>query len=274
MALDPQLSSAFEFNSRAERFYAALIPAASAGSDPNGEPGLGGKLLYAGELDRDARALAVASMIAGAASLAATADLSAQKQAIKDGAVDFVVTSLNEALRILKNEIRKKQPIAVCVAAPPESVEREMVERGVAPDLVVSGLHDDRRFPEGLGKRALRIALSSAVRDQGWLNWHVGGEPARWLPRLDSLALACLSPSDWAARRWLRLAPRYLGRPGRDVRVLSCTPETAKELMARTELAVKRGEIEVQVFVSFCCDGETVVSQPKPPTPAEASTEG
>ena len=56
-----------------------------------------------------------AANIAGAASLSATADVATQKQAIRDGVVDFLVTSLDEAARILKNEIRKRQPVAVCV---------------------------------------------------------------------------------------------------------------------------------------------------------------
>ena len=64
---------------------------------PDTEPSLGGKLLYAGELDAEARALLVAANIAGAASLAASADAAARKQAMRDGVVDFLVTSLDEA---------------------------------------------------------------------------------------------------------------------------------------------------------------------------------
>ena len=84
---------------------------------PGQEPTLGGKLLYIGELDPAGRALAVAGNIAGVASLCASADPAIQKQAVRDGVVDFLVTSLDEALRILKNEIRKREPVAVCVGA-------------------------------------------------------------------------------------------------------------------------------------------------------------
>ena len=62
------------------------------------------------------RALLLAGNIAGAASLAVTADAAAQKQSIRDGVADFLVNSLDEALRILKNEVRKREPVAVCVA--------------------------------------------------------------------------------------------------------------------------------------------------------------
>ncbi len=55
------------------------------------------------------------------------------------------MTSLDEALRILKNEIRKRETVAVCVAAAPETVEREMLERGVLPDLLPPALPCPRR---------------------------------------------------------------------------------------------------------------------------------
>jgi urocanate hydratase len=99
------------------------------------ETGLGGKLFYAGELDGEGRALVVAANIAGAASLVATADRAAQKQAIRDGVADCLVNSLDEALRILKNQLRKRETVAVCLGLAPEAVEREMLERGVLPDL-------------------------------------------------------------------------------------------------------------------------------------------
>jgi hypothetical protein len=100
------------------------------------EAGLGGKLLYAGEMDVRGRELLIASNIAGAASLAASADPAVQRQAIRDGAVDFLVTSLEEALRILKNEIRKRQPVSVGVGVDPQTLVAAMLDRGVLPDLL------------------------------------------------------------------------------------------------------------------------------------------
>src|SRR5579859_4763404 len=78
--------------------YSALAP----GLDP--ETGLGGKLLYAGELDLEGSRLVRAANIAGAASLSAAPEPTMQRLAIREGVVDFLVTSLDEALRILKNE--------------------------------------------------------------------------------------------------------------------------------------------------------------------------
>ena len=51
-----------------------------------------------------------------------------------------MVTSLDEGLRILKNEIRKRETVAVCVALSPDTLQREMQERGVLPDLLRTDL--------------------------------------------------------------------------------------------------------------------------------------
>src|SRR5438067_12822783 len=109
-------SAEYKFTLRVLSFYTRLIP-------PDSEADLGGKLLYAGELDDDGRALIAAANIGGAASLCATANAREQKQAVRDGIVDFLVTSLDEALRILKNEIRKRTTVAVCIGAPTAEIE-------------------------------------------------------------------------------------------------------------------------------------------------------
>jgi hypothetical protein len=228
LTLDPIPSAALTFTLDVERRYAALI--ARAGGT---EPGLGGKLLYAAELDPDARALVVAANIAGAASLAGTADAAAQKQAIRDGVADFLVNSLDEALRILKNEIRKRETVAVCVAAAPETMEREMQERGVIPDL----------------RRSVEPA--PAPTGQTLLTWRVAASPAQWLPKLDAIAFNCLEgnphPGMPAAKRWLRQSPRYLGRLAQGFRVLRCHPNIAKEFVERVRSAALPAGVEINL---------------------------
>jgi len=78
------------------------------------EVGLGGMLLFGGDIGTaesqgHGRDLLFAANIAGVASLAASDDPATQRQAIREGVVDFCVNSLEEALRILKNEVRKRQ---------------------------------------------------------------------------------------------------------------------------------------------------------------------
>jgi len=230
--------AALEFALSVECFYQALMETAA----PAKEPELGGRLFYAGEVDGAGRALLVAANVAGCASLAATSDAMAQKQAIRDGVADFLVNSLDEALRILKNEVRKRETVAVCMAAAPETVEQEMQERGVIPDL--------------LRKNALRGF------SEGVLWWRVDSAPAQWLPKLDAMAMQCLGEgADFEirlARRWLRQAPRYLGRLAHGWRVLRCDADVAKGFIARVESAAKSGEIAVGVEAGFSGSDEVM----------------
>lgn len=241
----------FRFPLKVDRFYASLMRHA-----PSAEDGLGGRLLCVGELDEAARALIVAANISGAASLAATTNPVAQKQAIREGVADFLVTNLDEALRILKNQIRKREPVAVCVAAEPAIIEQEMGERGVLPDLVCglgSGRETDRAVNDG--GSPIPIAPLAPAQNEAGLTWSVDEAPAQWLPRLDALAMDCLamdkSASAQVAHRWLRLAPRYLGRLARNTRVLRCSTPAAHAITERMHASVESGEIPVAVRIEI-----------------------
>ncbi len=208
------------------------------------ETGLGGRLLYAGELDEAARALLVSANIAGAATLAATADRTAQKQALRDGVADFVVSNLDEALRILKNQLRKRETVAVCVALPPSEVGREMNERGVAPDLLSCNLaapplyqanpiHEHREMAFDLTKIAAIVT------------WRVDSALPKDLAALDEIALTCLDAHEWQSRRWLRLSPRYLGRLAQGLRLLRTDHEFVARFRERARGAIDCGRIAV-----------------------------
>jgi urocanate hydratase len=236
---DSKQTAALDFTLQVERYYRALMrhAASSSGAAPGLPPDLGGKLLYAGELDAEGRALLVAANIAGAASLTASADAATQKQAIRDGVADFLVNSLDEALRILKNEVRKREAVAVCIAAAPEAIELEMLERGVVADL-------------------LRLIEAPAVAEGDvLLTWSVDSAPAQWLPKVDAIALECSKNNVGAdgdvARRWLRMAPRYLGRLAEGVRVLRCNAKAADEIAAKVRAAVHSAEIGVDVRIGI-----------------------
>jgi hypothetical protein len=266
LALDPNGTAEFDWTLQVERLFAVLIQTAPADSNPDSEPSLGGKLLYAAELDREGRALIVAANIAGAASLAATADAAAQKQAIRDGVIDFLVASVDEALRILKNEIRKHQPVAVCVAASPEAVERQMLERGVLPDLLRPGAAGAPECASFLSQRARQIDPTAGDETQTLLTWRVAAAPAQWLPKLDGLALDCLQHDDGAARRWLRLAPRYLGRLAQGARLLRCDEQTAQRFLEQVRVRVEHTEIGVPLEIRMSSRGESVLHHFTPPT--------
>ena len=238
MPLPAPSPDVLDFVARAAEAYAKLI--ASPHADP--ESGLGGKLFYAGEMDDEGRALVVAANIAGAATLVASADLAAQKQAIRDAIADFLVTSLDEALRILKNQLRKRETVSVCVVMSPAAMEREMNERGVEPDLLrrdipIAPLQEALVHHEGDHDETDLTGIPALVI------WRVDSAHRKGFAVLDAIALECLDAEDWRARRWLRLVPRYLGRLAQDLRLLSTHREFAARFSEQVAASVDRGEI-------------------------------
>lgn len=204
------------------RLYAAMV----RGMHP--DYGLGGRLLYAGELHEDGCRLVRAANIAGAASLSATDDAAALRQANRDGVADFMVTSLDEALRILKNEVRKQQAVSVAVSVDPDAMVAEMRERGVLPDLLAPGtfVSGDADVAEFLNLGARRVVVEPMAAGRTFRVW--AAAPANF----EIMATAFLAIDDYENRRWLRLSPRYLGPTARRVRSLACTAETAARIDA------------------------------------------
>ncbi|MGB6744866.1 MAG: hypothetical protein WBE38_14565 [Terracidiphilus sp.] len=239
MPSEPLSPSAFAFIAQIDEAYTSLMRHA--------DPHLGGKLFYAGNLTQAARAATVAANIAGAATLAASAGHAAAKQSMRDGIVDFLVNSLDEALRILKNQIRKRETAAVCVTAASETIEREMQARGVQPDLILTaGSIEFAHAPIVLDMKA------SAGNDADtWLTWRASQSPALWLPKLDAIALGILPPNADHARRWLQRAPRYLGRLAQNLRVLHTTQQHAEQFIAQLTNQIATGTITAPIEIDL-----------------------
>src|ERR1700756_5477921 len=82
--------------------------------------------------------------MAGAAFLGIDVDPKRIKKRLKTGYCDFMVTSLDEALRILKNAVRKKENISVGLVGNCADIIPELAERGVVPDILTdqTSAHD------------------------------------------------------------------------------------------------------------------------------------
>lgn len=92
-----------------------------------------GSLLLGIGLNDPGRALALASLAAGAAALLLEDDPVRLREASREGCATFTVTTLDEALRALKNEVRQGRAITIALAGSLERHLAEMVERGVLP---------------------------------------------------------------------------------------------------------------------------------------------
>ena len=203
---------------------------------------LGGWLVLYSGLERGGIAVAMASNVAGAASLGIEPDASRAKQALRAGVCDFLVNNLDEAVRILKNEIRKHGAVSVVLNGEADAAVGEIVARGVQPEVLTFPVRE-------LMERGARVLSTSVENALTPVTWSVASEPLRWLPVMDALASASLAVTD-ARVRWLEASPRYLGRVFAGQRFLRMTEAEADVFVAAVRAKVQAGAIPVAVSVT------------------------
>src|SRR5258708_17633865 len=121
---------------------------------------LGGKVVVTGGRGGMGGGQRVAGRMNGAAFLGIDVDSERIKRRVKSGYCDVMVTSLDEALRILKNAVRKSEATSVGLVGNCADLIPELAKRGVVPDLLTdqTSAHDpiDGYVPNGM---ALEAAL-------------------------------------------------------------------------------------------------------------------
>ncbi len=105
---------------------------------------LSGKLIVSGGMGGMGGAQPLAATMTGAAFLGIDVDPERIKKRLKTGYCDFLVTTLDEALRILKNSVRKKENVSVGLVGNCADIIPELAERGVVPDILTdqTSAHD------------------------------------------------------------------------------------------------------------------------------------
>jgi urocanate hydratase len=115
---------------------------------------LAGKLVVSGGMGGMGGAQPLAATLLGAAFLGIEVDPERIKRRVKSGYCDIMVNDLDEALRILKNAVRKREAVSVGLAANCADVIPELASRGVVPDLLTdqTSAHDPLNgyIPRGL----------------------------------------------------------------------------------------------------------------------------
>jgi urocanate hydratase len=127
---------------------------------------LSGKLIVSGGMGGMGGAQPLAATMTGAAFLGIDVDPERIKKRLKTGYCDFMVTTLDEALSILKNAMRKKENVSVGLVGNCADVIPEFAERGVVPDILTdqTSAHDPLNgyVPNGM---TLEAALELRQRD-------------------------------------------------------------------------------------------------------------
>lgn len=190
----------------------------------------GGALIVACGLGPGGQALSIASNIAGAGCLVLDRRADACRAAMRSGACDFIVNTVDEALRILKNEIRQHKPVSVALEMDEASALDELLDRGVRPELYTSfaggevAAIADRaaaRF-QAFGSATVHFRGSSSSLEvdevleeftsrHGLISVSLPFSNGEELRARDAELLQLVPPDD-PRRRWLASAPRFFHR--------------------------------------------------------------
>lgn len=201
-----------------------------------------GTLVVVCGLGPGGRAVSLAANIAGAGCLAIEEHPEVCRAALRSGACDFVVNSVDEGLRVLKNEIRQLRPVSVGLTLAPDVALKELLDRGVLPELVsalpaggrptgesifgfpmphraieefaaVGSLvvDFDRSFSTRPGVIDASVRLDSFTRAHGLLMESFSFVSADDLRHLDVRLLALVPLWD-TRHRWCAAAPRFFHR--------------------------------------------------------------
>jgi urocanate hydratase len=195
----------------------------------------GGSFVLSLGLPPKGSALAIASNIAGAVSLSIDDDETHLREVVRAGAVDFVVHSLDEAVRAMKNEVRKRTPLSVALSASPIAALQEIVSRGMAPQLFSSFISSCPAIlqaaeklmaygadlvdfdPESASGSLPEFRSSVSILDPflKQRSWHLRTFSFQTLGELrdfEHRVLKTLPLEDTLRRRWLEVASRILPR--------------------------------------------------------------
>ncbi len=175
------------------------------------------------------RAFAMAALAAGGAVLVLEGNASALRIAQRESCCTFVVHTLDEALRALKNELRQRRGISIGLSGTPSEHMDGMVERGVLPAFIgaeaslpvstllswgAQSLHGLGLAPLGPDSIDLGPMLQNAIDKR----WHLGEDIAASASdrRVRDGALVKIyasdDPVDAAMRQWLSVAPSLFPR--------------------------------------------------------------
>lgn len=208
----------------------------SAAAEQHFQGQLVGRLILGHGLGSPSGSWPLAATFNGAACLALESDAEVLKARLRQGWIDFQVNHLDEALRILKNAVRKQQAITVGLEADAAQTIATLARIGVVPDLALvfnrdesASRHDPAlraglRALENLGTIVFAFASPQSAgawpgcvpydlqpmlrRGLGPLRWLIPQAGPRDMTRLDA-RLAETFVADMPLARWLQTYSRH-----------------------------------------------------------------
>ncbi len=143
-------------------------------------------------------------------------DVAAVKAVFRTGGVDFVVNTLDEAMRVLKNEIRKRRPLSVALEGAVQPALEEMLERGVLPDMQME-LEGEIAYPGAvrleLAREGMVVAPSVELRrwlqERRWVEAVLERATTAEMRELDLRLLEMVPEGDAVRRLWVQRIAHY-----------------------------------------------------------------
>jgi urocanate hydratase len=221
----------------------------------------GGALVVCCGIGSGGSALSFAANIAGAGCLAVDARADICRAALRSGACDFVVNTVDEALRVLKNEIRQRRPVSVALTLDTSAALDELVDRGVLPELFTVFRSDaaafsasatwdrafqaftplggvfadfDRSFPGVPGILDAQARLAEFTSERSLRLEAFTFDSAEQLRAFDAQLLQLIPATD-PRHRWCAIAPRIFHRDRPHRRVAFLTAEERQQTTAASQ---------------------------------------
>lgn len=170
----------------------------------------GGTIILHHGMDEDGMALAVASNLCGAVFLGLEPDSQKARAVMKAGFCDFLVNTLDEALRAMKNEVRKHRPLTVILEGDAVAHLAEMKERGVFPQLLVTRGEEPGLAAEQVEE--LEAMLAKVEGAHSLLSMRITAANGAGLRSVDRAIAEIIAEGD-PRRAWAVGAPRFFVRP-------------------------------------------------------------
>lgn len=141
------------------------------------------RLLLIGQAGSESLSVMAAGIAVGAAVLVVEEDAAIARSSIQLGIADFLVKTLDEALRILKNEVRKGVSVCVVLLGEQQPILAEMAERGIQADYVWRSEVGDETpaMQEGLCASHATTLMERRAMDDRLLQQEQSEVAAQWL---------------------------------------------------------------------------------------------
>jgi urocanate hydratase len=230
---------------------------------------LAGKLVVSAGMSGADGAIPLAAKLNGGAFLGIDAEPEIIKRRVKAGYCDVMVNDLDEALRILKNTVRKREPASVGLVGNCAVLLPVLAERGIVPDMLAGqtpaelpGVLELQKLGAMTFERENYIRALSQERTP--LTWEaLSGEPSD-IYRIDRLLLE-MFPDDEMLGRWIPLARKHLRFRGLPARTCWLGyGELAKFGLAMNEI-IARGEVKTPIAIALEKLDPALVAMPDGP---------